>query len=84
MMYVLARDYRVFRSFCHEFGLKPDALGNGNGVSPLPPNDPLLDGLGHDNIILMAYGGEGLSRDCLAKVRARCEYQQIPLLFIPA
>jgi hypothetical protein len=75
MMYVLARDYRVFRSFCYEFGLKPDALGNGNGV---------LDGLGHDNIILVAYGGEGLSQDCLAKVRARCEYQEIPLLFIPA
>jgi hypothetical protein len=80
MIYVLAQDPYVFRSFCQEFQVK--VTHGGGGVAFL--HDPeMLSGLGHNNIILVAYDGKGIREEFLAEVRARCEYQDIPLLFVP-
>lgn len=80
-MYVLAPSWPVFRSFCHEFSLKIDLTGQGHGVSLL--THETLSGLGHNNIVLVAYDGMDVSEALMAEVKARCEYQDIPLVYVP-
>lgn len=82
MMYVLAPNYAVFRSFCHEFRLRETVSDRSGGVVYLDHPDKLA-GLGHHNIILVAYDGAGLEKEWLELVRARCGANDIPLLFVP-
>lgn len=77
MIYILAPHPAVFRSFCHEFRIKEN-----RDVGYLDHPD-MLAGLGHNNIILVAYDGAGLKEEWLEEVRARCKDQDIPLLFVP-